>query len=344
MALTIPASYAALSTSLTRPGEYYRYDALNGIASNYNKLIAEWYPGDLVCHATGGYLSTTYRPYHTWAIGAATEYCYSWMLPLCLDFSTMVIKVTGYATGNDVDVGVGIDATATATQAFTAGAGSSTLTFSVALAGLSSPMVAWVSAAADPAGALFISRIQIYHTPITAFAGGALATSGAVPIDLDRFAEGEPVATIIPHWISRGILGGTQAGAVMNGILKARPGVWAWSDDIQARRADAIISSVSADPVSLRSITFKPRTPTVRVFVNGYGAAGSTMGAYVTNTSSSAYTNPDTSGTFNYITSWNDLSVLETEPNELNEILLQINSDGVNYVAILGFSIYEVWP
>jgi hypothetical protein len=205
-------------------------------------------------------------------------------------------------------------------------------------------MVAWVSAVADPAGALFISRVQAYHTPIAAFAGGALAASGAVPIDLARFAEEEPLSTIIPHWISRGIVGGTQAGATVAGIVKARPAVWAWSDNVQARGTEAMLSSLSADPVALRSFRFTPKTATVQAYMDGYGAAGSSMGALVSNTNDSTYVNPDTSAAFNYITSWKDLGTFVVEPDKENEILLQINSDGVNYVAILGISIYEVWP
>jgi len=346
MALIIPAAYAPVTTSETRPGEFHRADTISDICGSYNKLLAEWYPGDLICHATSGYYTGgVHYPYLYWDIGAAREYCLSWKCPICFDFTEMTIKVTGYATGNDVDVIAGVQGTAAAAgvQTFTAGAAESTLTFAVSLSGLGTPSVLWVGAEANPAGLLYVTRVQAYHTAIAAHAGGALATSGAYPIDLARIAQGEPLSNVIPHVISRGIRGGTIAGASTEGILSTRPAAWTWSDDIQARGGTAMHYTDSATKIAKLLLQLRPRTDKVQVYLGCYGPVGSALYVDVTETTDGGDVSPPAVGAYDYITNWRDAGELNTVPNALNTFTFSLKSDGSNETALLGVGIHEVW-
>jgi hypothetical protein len=225
MALTKPALYTPIPTTLLIPGRWIYGTVVDVLCDNYNRLLGEYLPGDIYCSAQSGYDTGAAQAYET--VGSfinnmtvATLYSFIWRQ--CKDFTQFTVDLDAEAVDNDVDcravsttAGGGTGSWIT----YTAGTRATQNLGSVTIGTATDPIVTIDGRASAVATTpyLKIFGIRIRYVPLSSpLTAGVMAGSGAYPIDIAYAAEGKPLSTYLARELSLG----TQA------VFEHRGQIW----------------------------------------------------------------------------------------------------------------------
>jgi len=268
MGLTYPAAYQPISTGDLVSGRYVRQDITEKMMENYNRALGNY--GRTLCNQQlcGSTALVNYAPFQqTGALTAGYTQIWSLYNEWSLDFASITASVTAYAVGGNVTARMFIAAAATGAQVFLNGVWM-TLTFTIPR-GVVNPAPIGLQALGNGLN-LRVSNVRLLFTPrASPLPAGAMASSGAVPMELNLAAQGEPLS----NWMHQ------QMHAGLKGIVRQRPTFWSFCglhDTHGAARFENYFTVTGTTQTELYRIRIRSRAPKVKVYgLASVAAAGS---------------------------------------------------------------------